>query len=248
VKSCLVPGVLPDHYAALGLGRRSTLSQIRAAYRLLATEHHPDLNPDSDAASSRMQALNEAHETLSDPIRRRVYDRDLDAIERKSSPPGQRLDRNISQDVAVPIEAFLRGTALEVSIRDPANPEGAETYRLEIPPETAPGTRFRLPRTDAPDGGFVQVRVKVRPGLRFKARGSDLRCDLRISASRAAQGGGEMVQGATGRMIRVPIPARVARGAIVRIPGEGLPKSRGGRGDLLMRVTYRPDVRITRVR
>jgi DnaJ-class molecular chaperone len=240
--------VLPDHYAALGLDRRCTLTQIRAAYRLLATEHHPDRNPDSDEASSRMQALNEAHETLSDPTRRRIYNRDLDALQGKSSSRGQRLERNISQDVTVPIEAFFRGTALDVSVRDPANPGGPETYRLEIPPDTAPGTRFRLLRTEAADGGVVQVRVKARPGFRFKTRGSDLRCDLRIDASRAKQGGSEMIQGATGRMIRVTIPPRIARGEVLRIPNEGLPKARGGRGDLLVRVTYRLDVRITRAR
>jgi DnaJ-class molecular chaperone len=240
--------VLPDHYATLGLDRRCTLAQIRAAYRLLATEHHPDLNPESGEALSRMRDLNEAHETLSDPTRRRIYNRDFDALQRKSSSRGQRLDRNISQDVLVPIDALFRGSALDVHIRDPGNPVGAETYRLEIPPDTAPGSRFRIPRTAAADGGFVRVRLKVRPGFPFKARGSDLRCDLRTTASRAEAGGSEMIKGATGRMIRVSMPARVARGEVLRVAGEGLPKARGGRGDLLVRVTYRPEVRITRVR
>lgn len=240
--------MLPDHYATLGLDRRCTLAQIRAAYRLLATEHHPDLNPGSDEALSRMRALNEAHETLSDPMRRRIYNRDVDALQRESSSRGQRLDRNISQDVMVPIEALFLGTAVDIHIRDPSNPDGAETYRLEIPPDTAPGSRFRVSRTAAANGGLVQVRVKVLPGFRFKPRGSDLRCDLRITPSRAEKGGGEMLQGATGRMIRVSIPARVARGELLRIPGEGLPKVRGGRGDLLVRVTYRPEIRVTRAR
>ena len=185
---------------------------------------------------------------MSDPTRRRIYNRDLDAAREKSSSRGQKLDRNLAQDVSVQIEALFRGTALDINIRDPANPDGPETYRLEIPADTAPGTRFRVPRTAAAGGGFVQVRVKVRPGFRFKARGCDLRCDLRISAARAGQGGTETIQGATGRMIRVSIPARVARGEVIRIPGEGLPKARGGRGDLLVRVTYRPEVRITRSR
>ena len=50
----------------------------------------------------------------------------------------------------------------QVKVNDPANPHGQETYPLEIPPDTAPGERFRLPRQDPFEGGFVTVRVKVR--------------------------------------------------------------------------------------
>jgi DnaJ-class molecular chaperone len=47
-------------------------------------------------------------------------------------------------------------------------------------------------------------------------------------------------------MVRVTIPAGVARGAVLRVTGEGLPKPRGGRGDLLVRVTYRVEVKVSR--
>lgn len=238
---------LSNHYATLGLDRRATLAQIRAAYRLLAKRHHPDLNPDVPEAHARAQALNEAHETLSDPARRRAYDRDLDAHERPAATArSARLERNFAQDVPLRIEDFLRGVCLEVRVHDPANPEGAETYELNVPPETAPGTRFRLPRTGAFAGGFILVRVRAQPGFRFKVRGSDLKCDLRINARTAEQGGWETLPGASGRPVRVQIPRGATRGEVLRIAGEGLPKARGGRGDLLVRITYRVAVRITR--
>jgi len=236
----------PDHYATLGLDRRCTTAQIRAAYRLLAKQHHPDLNPDSSAAVARSQELNAAHETLSDPARRRAYDRDLEA----SAPPAPRraakIERNIAQDAYLRIEDFIRGAMLDVRVKDPANPNGPETYELTVPPGTAPGARFRLPRGEPFAGGFVQVRMRALPGFRFKVRGADLRCELRISAQRAAQGGSEMTASATGAPLRVQIPPGISRGEILRIAGEGVPKPRGGRGDLLVRVTYRPEVRISR--
>ena len=92
----------------------------------------------------------------------------------------------------------------------------------------------------------MQIRVRVMPSARFKPRGSDLRCDLRINARRAMQGGSEVVPSPSVGMLRVQIPAGVARGAVIKLAGEGLPKARGGRGDLLVRVTYRPEVTITR--
>lgn len=236
-----------NHYAILGLDRRCTLAQIRAAYRVLAKHHHPDLNPNSPAAVQRTQALNAAHETLSDPARRSVYDHELDAPKRSASPlRAAKIQRNISREVHLRIEDFLRGTSREVRLNDPANPNGPEIYQLVIPPGTAPGTRVGLPRAEPFIGGFIQLRLRALPGFRFKVRGFDLRCDLKIKPDRAAQGGEEMIRGATGAMLRVPIPRGVGRNEIVRIPGEGLPKPRGGRGDLLVRITYHPEVRVSR--
>ncbi|MEX1111333.1 MAG: DnaJ domain-containing protein [Chthoniobacterales bacterium] len=235
-----------NHYDTLGLDRRCTTAQVRAAYRRLVKQHHPDVNRTEPEATRRAQSLNTAHATLSDPARRAAYDQELDA----DRPVGPAVPvgkaRDIAQDVMLRVEDFFRGTMLTVRVNDPANPHGAETYELEVPPETAPGTKFRVPRTEPFDGGFVVVRLRVLPGGRFRARGSDLRTDLRISAARAASGGSEMVPGASGRMVRVTIPPGVARGAVLRVTGEGLPKPRGGRGDLLVRVTYRVEVKVER--
>ena len=236
-----MPPALPDYYAALGLDRRCTDAQIRAAYRLLTRQQHPDVHGGSPAAVAQMQALNAAYETLSDPARRREYDHELSARQKpaaRAAKPGL----NIAKEAHLRLEEFLRGAHLEVRVEDPGNPDGPETYELVVPPDTAPGTRFRLPRSG---GGFVVVRVKARPDFRFKVRGSDLRCDLKIHFQRAQQGGIESVRGATGNTLRVQIPPNVARGEIIRLTGEGLPNPRGGRGDLLVRVIYRPEVHIT---
>jgi DnaJ-class molecular chaperone len=233
---------LPNHYATLGLDRGSTDAQIRVAYRLLAKQLHPDVNGDSPEAIKQTQALNAAYEILGNPDQRREYDRELAARKNATARSGKNA-LNIVQEVHIRIEEFFRGTILTLRVNDPGNSNGAETFELSVPPNTAPGTRFRLPRDG---GGFVTVRVKARPDFRFRVRGSDLRCDLKISFQRAQQGGTESVRGATGNYLRVTIPPKVARGEIIRLAGEGLPKARGGRGDLLVRVTYRPEVHITR--
>ena len=135
------------HYNTLGLDRDCTEAQIRAAYRILAKQQHPDRNQQSSDAVKRTQALNAAYEILGDPERRLAYDAELHvpatpAISRRSAT----LDRNVTQDVHLRIEEFLNGTTLEVKVKDPASPAGRETYQLTVPAGTAPGTRIRLPR------------------------------------------------------------------------------------------------------
>lgn len=240
--------ITPDHYATLGLDRRCTLAQIREAYRLLVRRHHPDVNPASAEAVARTQELNAAYEVLSDPKQRRDYDLELDAESKRQISPSasQKIEVNISQDVLLRIEELIRGTRLMVRVDDPANPNGVEAYELIVPEKTAPGARFRIPRCAPFQNGFVIVRVKARPDHRFKVRGSDLRCDLRINPRRAAEGGTEHIPGAGASRVSVAIPRGVARGAVIRVSGEGLPTPRGGRGDLLVRITYKPTVSITR--
>lgn len=264
-----MPNPLPDHYATLGLHRRCSADQIRNAYRILAKEHHPDLHGGSYEAQERTRVLNAAYEVLGDPDARKAYDRELAEQERRprrnptpsgsGDPEGDPDDagtaprragralRNLSQDVALRPEEFLRGTRLEVRVEDPGNPSGAETYPLEIPAETAPGTRFRIRREGTFAGGVLTVRATVRPDPRFKAKGADLRCDLRIPAALAQRGGPATVRGLTGT-VRVQVPAGIARGEEVVVPGEGLPNPRGGRGSLRVRVMYQPEIRIRRER
>jgi DnaJ-class molecular chaperone len=64
-----------DYYQILGVARGADEKAIRAAYRKLARQHHPDLNPGDKAAEDRFKEVNEAYEVLADPPRRKLYDR-----------------------------------------------------------------------------------------------------------------------------------------------------------------------------
>jgi hypothetical protein len=64
-----------DYYKILGLTPAATPAEIKKAYRKLAFEHHPDRNPGDPQAAARFIEIAEAYETLSDPERRRSYDR-----------------------------------------------------------------------------------------------------------------------------------------------------------------------------
>ena len=63
-----------DHYRTLSVPRKATQDEIKAAYRRLARVHHPDK---PDGCHERFRKINEAHEVLSNPQRRREYDASL---------------------------------------------------------------------------------------------------------------------------------------------------------------------------
>lgn len=64
-----------DYYKILDLKKDATTEDIKKAYRKLARKHHPDLNPNNEEANRKFQQVNEANEVLSDPEKRKKYDK-----------------------------------------------------------------------------------------------------------------------------------------------------------------------------
>jgi molecular chaperone DnaJ len=63
-----------DLYAALGVSSSASADEIKKAYRKLARKHHPDVNPGDKQAEERFKEISQAHDILSDPEKRKLYD------------------------------------------------------------------------------------------------------------------------------------------------------------------------------
>lgn len=66
---------MKDYYSILGVSRDASQEEIKRAFRRLARQYHPDLNPGNKEAEEKFKEINEAYSCLSDPVRRANYDR-----------------------------------------------------------------------------------------------------------------------------------------------------------------------------
>ena len=65
----------PDYYKTLGVGKNASDEEIKKAYRKLARKYHPDRNAGDKKAEERFKEISQAHDVLSDPDKRKAYDR-----------------------------------------------------------------------------------------------------------------------------------------------------------------------------
>ena len=81
---------MADFYQTLGVARGASHDEIRKAFRKLARRYHPDKNPGDQAAEEKFIEANGAHETLSDPDKRKQYDEmlRLGAFDPRTGRPG----------------------------------------------------------------------------------------------------------------------------------------------------------------
>jgi molecular chaperone DnaJ len=65
----------PDYYKILAVGKNASDEEIKKSYRKLARQYHPDRNPGDKKAEERFKEISQAHDILSDPEKRKAYDR-----------------------------------------------------------------------------------------------------------------------------------------------------------------------------
>src|ERR1700746_766819 len=90
-----------DYYELLGVSRKASAKEIRAAFRKLARKYHPDLNPGDKSSEEKFKHLQEAYDVLSDSKKRQMYDQHgfySDNFQPGAGPEGARGDAGVTFD------------------------------------------------------------------------------------------------------------------------------------------------------
>ena len=75
-----------NYYEILGVASTASAGEIKRAYRALARQFHPDLNPDNPAAAEKFQQIAQIYQVLSDPMARASYDRSISEPTSEAAP------------------------------------------------------------------------------------------------------------------------------------------------------------------
>jgi curved DNA-binding protein len=206
-----------DYYKILGVEKTASADEINRAYKKLARKHHPDLNQGDKKSEERFKDLNEAHEVLKDPEKRRMYDQ---------LGPNWQDGQN-----------FRRPPGFENVRFEFGGMDGASGFSDFFESLFGGGKQG----FSGSFGGDARGFPGSFGGGRAR-RGRDMEAGLTLSLEEAFNGGKKTFTlsggpGTAPRSLEVNIPAGIKSGARIRLNGQGGPGSQGApAGDLLLKV------------
>src|SRR5688500_9645889 len=258
-----------DYFGVLGLTREASDGEIKRAYRRLARDLHPDVNPDPEA-KERFQEVTRAYEALTDPEKRRIVDLGgdpfqagggggaggfggagfgglgdiMDAFFGGAATRGPRSRTRAGRDALIPVELELDetvfGTTKDITV------DTAVLCSTCTGAGTAPGTHATTCTTCAGRGEVHSVQRGF-----LGQEGSSRSCPTSPDTAHVIPEPSPQCAGAgrvrSRRTIQVKVPAGVEDGMRIRLTGQGEVGPGGGpAGDLYVEIHERPHDVFTR--
>ena len=216
-----------DYYKILGVEKNAEEKDIKKAYRKLARQYHPDVNPGDKESETRFKEVNEAYEVLGDAEKRQKYDRlgaNWNAYRSAGRDPS-------GFDWSQWTTSGAGGPRVNVQYGDINDLFGQGGFS-EFFQSIFGGTGGQY---GAPGAPFGRASYQPQP-----ARGQNVEHPVEVTLEEAFYGT-QRVFSIDSRRIEVKIPAGVRTGSKVRVAGEGYPGAAGASsGDLFLVVRVLP--------
>ncbi len=198
-----------DYYKVLGIDKSATTAEVKKAYRKLARKHHPDVNPNDKTAEHKFKEINEANEVLSDPEKRKKYDK-------------------YGKD-------WQHGEAYEQAQRQQQSQQQYQQQDYGNFGGSGGGGFGEGEFSDFFESMFGGRGASQGRGRTSGFRGQDFNAELQLELKDVYETQ-KRVLTVNGKNIRLTIPAGVENGQVIKIAGKGAEGTNGGpHGDLLIK-------------
>ncbi len=256
-----------NFYATLGVPQNATSDEIKKAYKKLARENHPDLNPENIEAEKKFKEISEAHAVLGDDRKRQEYDQiramgssgfggftsqgftvdDFGDIFENLGDifgfGGRRKGQTYQTNITISFAEAASGIEVVLPIEN-------ESIKIKVPAGVDNGSVIRLRgrggpgAAGAPDGDLL-VQVSVQPHKFFKRSNMDLILEIPLLFTEAALGASIKIPTLT-KSVTLKIPSGTPSGKTFKIRGEGITPQGRRSGDLYVKVFITPPVNLSR--
>ena len=255
-----------NFYATLGVQQNASIEEIKKAYKKLARENHPDLNPGDIEAEKRFKEVSEAHSVIGDERKKQEYDqiRTMGASGFGGfSSQGFTVDdfgdifenlgdifgfggRRKGQTYQTNINISFLEAASGIEVVLPLE----ESIKVKVPAGVDNGSVIRLRgrggpgAAGAPDGDLL-VQVSVEPHRFFKRSNMDLILEVPLLFTEASLGASIKIPTLT-KSVTLKIPSGTPSGKTFKIRGEGIAPQGRRSGDLYVKVFIIPPTNLSR--
>lgn len=262
-----------NYYEVLGVSKGADDKAIKTAYRKLARKYHPDVNPNDKSAEAKFKEVSEAYEVLSDPEKRKLYDRwgsnweaarnarvsggedggmdfDFGEVQFGEGGFGSIFEQFFQQQNAR--QARPRGVqpadvekTVEVTLAEiDAGTKRTLTYQVNDACKSCDGTGYvRLKSSTTCPTCGGTGEVRGLFGMHQTCETCGGTGQSSLERCPTCRGAGVLP---TTRKVEVTIPAGITNGKKLRVPGRGSTGANGRAGDLYVVIHERPDPRFTR--